>query len=112
VHPSKTPLKTSTGACTSWFLSYFTAILYAQGPFALETVYASMSILLETISHPAQSLTSGAKHVANALKVTAGKSAHSTLPLKARGTMSGTSTALGLVSTVILPSALMLASPF
>jgi hypothetical protein len=86
-------------------------MLYPQGPFALETVCASMSILLETISHPAQSLTSGANHIANALTVSAGKNAHSTLLLKARGTMSGTSTALRLVSSVILLLALMVASP-
>jgi hypothetical protein len=85
-------------------------MLYPQGPFALETVCASMSILLETISHPAQSLTSGANHIANALTVSAGKNAHSTLLLKARGTMSGTSTALRLPSVILL-LALMVASP-
>ena len=78
--PFQSSLKTSTSACTSCFLSSFTSILF-QGPFALEMVCVSMLILLETISRPVRSLTSGAKHTANALKVSVGKNAHSTLLL-------------------------------
>lgn len=74
----------------------------SQGLFVLETVRASMLIHQGTVSHPAPSLTFGAKHSVNAPTVSAGEIAHSTLSLKAGGTMSGTSITPRLISSVIL----------